>query len=363
MNTALPFWVEEAARLPVAFAQVREDPELDAWVVRRAGREVAMMMVASGGCTVAYLVSLPEIARLHVVDPNPAQLALTRVKLDLLRRRQPADRQALLGHRPLAAAERARQLGTLLRRLDLSPEAIGPAELWSSIGPDQAGRYERVFAQLRLELLPHAEAIRALLHLRDPAEQARRAAPNTALGQAIDAAFESAMSLPILMRLFGEGATRNRCEPFARHFARRTRHALATFPAAENPYLAQVLLGEFAGEVASPWLSVPCPTLLPPVTFSATMMTEALAGAAQAFDVVHLSNILDWLSPEEARRTLDLACAALRPGGWVFIRQLNSQLDIPAAGGGFDWHGEEAAALHARDRSYFYRALHLGKKR
>jgi S-adenosylmethionine-diacylglycerol 3-amino-3-carboxypropyl transferase len=55
--------------------------------------------------------------------------------------------------------------------------------------------------------------------------------------------------------------------------------------------------------------------------------------------------------------------AALRPGGWTLIRQLNSTLDIPSFGKGSSWQTQEAQALHATDRSYFYRALHLGRKR
>ena len=38
-------------------------------------------------------------------------------------------------------------------------------------------------------------------------------------------------------------------------------------------------------------------------------------------------------------------------------------LDIPACGDGFDWQTSQANALHGRDRSFFYRALHLGNKR
>ena len=34
------------------------------------------------------------------------------------------------------------------------------------------------------------------------------------------------MALPHLVRLFGEEATKNPVEPFARHFARRIRHAM-----------------------------------------------------------------------------------------------------------------------------------------
>jgi hypothetical protein len=32
-------------------------------------------------------------------------------------------------------------------------------------------------------------------------------------------------------------------------------------------------------------------------------------------------------------------------------------------GEGFSWQTGAAEALHAKDRSYFYRALHLGRKR
>jgi len=92
-------------------------------------------------------------------------------------------------------------------------------------------------------------------------------------------------------------------------------------------------------------------------------MDKALRAEPNAYDFVHLSNILDWLSPEQAAATLDLAWVALRPGGWTLIRQLNSSLDIQALGGRFDWQDRPASALHNRDRSFFYRKLLLGRKR
>jgi S-adenosylmethionine-diacylglycerol 3-amino-3-carboxypropyl transferase len=92
-------------------------------------------------------------------------------------------------------------------------------------------------------------------------------------------------------------------------------------------------------------------------------MTESLRAFPGEFDFVHLSNILDWLNPAEARATLELACAALRRDGWILVRQLNSTLDVRGLGAQFAWHADRADALHARDRSYFYRALHLGRKR
>jgi S-adenosylmethionine-diacylglycerol 3-amino-3-carboxypropyl transferase len=53
----------------------------------------------------------------------------------------------------------------------------------------------------------------------------------------------------------------------------------------------------------------------------------------------------------------------LRPGGWTLIRQLNSTLDVPSLGERFDWLAGPAAELLRRDRSFFYRKLHLGRKR
>jgi S-adenosylmethionine-diacylglycerol 3-amino-3-carboxypropyl transferase len=358
----LTAWVRDAASLPVAFAQVREDPILDARMVERLEPNARVLMIASGGCTLAYLAAGSRAAQIDVVDPNPAQLALARLKLYLLRRCDPTERLALLGHAPLAAAQREERLRSILGTLGVPAESIGPPHLWAADGPDHTGRYEHVFAALRKHLHAHSAPIEQLLSLRDPQEQAQRVAPGTVLGRALEDAFAEAMDLPILIRLFGEGATRNRVESFASHFAQRLRHVLGTLPAAENPYVWQVLAGRYPPGTPVPWLAEPIPTRIPEINWIPSVMAEALQRVHGAYDFVHLSNILDWLSPDEARTTLELAHAALRSNGWVLIRQLNSTLDIPKSGPGFEWHTTEAQALHACDRSYFYRALHLGKR-
>ncbi|MDE0443281.1 MAG: class I SAM-dependent methyltransferase [Gammaproteobacteria bacterium] len=113
----------------------------------------------------------------------------------------------------------------------------------------------------------------------------------------------------------------------------------------------------------SPWLARPRPARIPSVTWELGSMVGALADRPGAFDFVHLSNILDWLDPDEARTTLGLARRALRPGGWTLVRQLNSTLDVERLGDGFEWHASRARRLHQADRSFFYRALHLGRRR
>jgi S-adenosylmethionine-diacylglycerol 3-amino-3-carboxypropyl transferase len=363
MATNLPAWVEAARQLPVAFAQVREDPLVDYWVLGQLRAAATILMVASGGCTAAALAASGRVSRIHLVDPNPAQIALTLLKLRLLQTAAPQERLALLGHAPCEPAERVNRLTSELRNLCQAPALLGPATVWGPLGPDQAGRYERVFAALRDALKPHQEELTAVLQLHQPAEAAARVAPETPLGRALDEALDQVMALANLIALFGEGATRNRVEDFGRHFARRTRHVLATLPAADNPFLWQMYRGEFPPQVPHVWLRIPPLPRLPEIDWSATVMTIALRQEADTYDLVHLSNILDWLSPEEVHATLDLAATALRPGGLVLIRQLNSTLDIPALGRGFDWQSRQADAVHARDRSFFYRALHLGRKR
>ena len=92
-------------------------------------------------------------------------------------------------------------------------------------------------------------------------------------------------------------------------------------------------------------------------------MVPALLRNPRTYDLVHLSNILDWLSPEDARQTLAAAGAALRPGGRVIVRQLNSSLDIPALGDGLQWDRTLGAKLLKQDRSFFYRAILVGEVR
>jgi S-adenosylmethionine-diacylglycerol 3-amino-3-carboxypropyl transferase len=362
MQTMPAPWVPQIACRPIAFAQVREDATLDGSVVEQLDGGAKVLMIASGGCTAAALAASPQISRLHLIDPNPAQIALSRLKLRLLATAETSERAAILGHSFMPLAERRERLTVHLQKLDLPLDSLGPIDLVAELGPDQAGRYEGLFLKLREALSDAADEVTALLELRDPDEQARRVDEATHLGRTLDAAFDSVMALPNLIALFGEGATRNRCEPFSRHFARRTRHALATLPAANNPYLWQLLQGRFPPHVVYPWLTA-APTRIAEVRCTVTSMGEGLRGQHGAYDFIHVSNILDWLTPEDARSTLDLVWHALRPGGRTLIRQLNSSIDIKGLGRQFEWQERSADALHKRDRSFFYRALHLGRKK
>jgi S-adenosylmethionine-diacylglycerol 3-amino-3-carboxypropyl transferase len=305
---------------------------------------------------------MPEIVRLQLVDINPAQVALSRLKIRLLQTADISERLSILGHAPMAVSKREARLEKELQALNLPGDVLGPASLVAKLGPNRAGRYEVLFARLRDAFTDIPDDLEALLQLRDPTEQSVRTHPSTPLGRALDSAFDLVMSLPNLVSLFGEAATRNRVEPFSRHFARRTRHALATLPAADNPYLWQMLRGRFPRGIVHPWFSVGTPATLPEIQWTIGSMNKVLQSQRRTFDLIHLSNILDWLDPTEAGSILAFSWEALRPGGCVFIRQLNSILDIQKLGEGFEWDQKSGKVLHERDRSFFYRKLHVGRK-
>lgn len=355
-------WAQEAASLPLAFAQVREDPQLDLQLIRQLPASPTVVMIASGGETAIPLGREP-LGALHLVDMNPAQLALTRLKWELAGE-SPELACAILGHRPMAAEDRAHELTHRLRQLDLAPTRLGPIELLSQWGPDHAGRYERTFAALRLALQPVRSQLDRLLNLSDPAWASQFAAPTTEFGQVFDRAFEQVMSLPNLVRLFGTEATQNPRQSFAAHFAQRTRVALGRFPAVSNPFLWQIFAGRFPVGRYYDWLLPECgggiPCRVRPVYHHEKMDRFLDSLPPGSVDLVHLSNILDWLSPIQAQTTLYSAARALKPGGQVIIRQLNSTLEIPSLPSEFQWDLALGTKLESCDRSYFYPGVFVG---
>ena len=359
-------WIEEAAELPVAFAQVREDPLLDLEAVAAVGNSARVVMVASGGCTAAFLAGTGTIAELVLVDPNPAQLALTRLKLHLLSHAWREERALLLGHRSeRGTGTRGPRLAAAAEAAGVSLDELGPRSMITGAGPDEAGRYEQVFSQFRTEMRSRGQgaAVLSLFGMTDLEEQraaVRAPAFAAALRDACDATFDQ----DILAKLFGAAATSHTRMPFAEHFRERFHTGLSSVRAMDNPWMRSLLLGASAaaGE-PPPWIAMPLTALLPEIETKVAPMQDVLTNLRpSSVDVVQLSNILDWLEPAEACNTLELAARALRRNGVVIVRQLNSTLDIAALGGNISWDAAGGARLHARDRSFFYRAIHAGRK-
>ena len=270
----------------------------------------------------------------------------------------------LLGHEPMEPTSRRCALEAILSKLGLPEDVFGPPDQVAALGPDHIGRYEVTFARLRESLHSHRSEIHGWLNAASPVVD--DLASSASLGHALDQAFASVMSLPNLVALFGEAATQNPRRDFHAHFAWRTRVTSAAFPPVSNPFLWQIFAGCFPPGVRYDWLMDSAfgqPIAVEPIWHHGRMAEVLDSLDAGSMDLVHLSNILDWLTTQEATATLDSAFRVLRPGGGVVIRQLNSTLEIPALPSAFVWDRDLGENMAARDRSFFYPQLHTGFRR
>ncbi|MEN9358505.1 MAG: hypothetical protein RL095_40 [Verrucomicrobiota bacterium] len=340
--------------LPLLFAQVREDPLQEERLLRDLGPAPRLMMIASGGCTAAYLAGKSLAAEIHLVDAAPAQVALTRLKLALLQA-PPSQRRALLGWSPTAPEDRLAGLGQWLAPLGLQPGDLGPEEVLAASGPDFCGRYEVLFAALRQSLEPFRHELEELLCGR------REYAPG-ALSAALRRSCEVVFDLELLQRLFGPAATQQARQSFAAHFFQRLELALSEPGRSQNPWLHSILKGP-AAAFPPPWLELPQTSPRCRITSVQATMSEALRQAqneGRLFDLIQLSNILDWLAPDEALALLEFARPCLAPGGKILIRQLNSRLEIPSLSPHWRWRPAPASLPRLGDRSFFYPAILVG---
>jgi uncharacterized protein DUF3419 len=334
-------WIEEAVQQPVAFSQVREDPRLDLELIQSLGDSLSVVMVASGGCTAAALVGSGRIKNLQLVDLNCSQLALTMFKLHLLRHQKPVERLRLLGHAQMTPKTRLERVNRVLEEMSLPLDIFGDPSIWSHRGLDHCGRYELLFAELRRRLGPEPKRP-------EPASRAE--------------VFARVMSQENLHLLFGPEATSNRATDFWRHFHQQTECALANDSDSRNPFLSQMLAGDF-GQVRYDWLDLEAPVTWPKLECHKESMLNFLSTVpAGSQDFIHLSNILDWLAPEQARQTLSQAARALRIGGVLVVRQLNSTLSIRELADSLEWDESLSTKLLAQDRSFFYRDVHVARR-
>ena len=354
-------WALEASSLPVAFSQVREDPRLDLEVAGNLPPGASAMMIASGGETAVCLSRVP-LDRLILVDLNPAQLALTRCRFHLAARFSPRENMRLLGHLEMPAEERGGKWVGILQELDLPGDIFGDRDLVARLGPDHCGRYEAAFAELRRLLAPRAGEIASFLETPDILTAIKAIAPGTALGSALATAFAQALRLENLVALFGEGATQNPSRPFHEHFLAQLRDITTRIPPAENPWVWQLLAGKFPPSAPYDWLLDPAPPAVQPEYVLSSMIAALNMTPDSSVDFLHLYNILDWSSPEEAREILAAAHRALRPRGSLIIRQLNSSLDIASLFQGLEWNLEQSRRLQLADRSFFYPEIFLATR-
>ena len=334
-------------KLPVFFSQVREDPKLDVELIKSTGRPCRVLMIASGGDSVCQLATLDEVTSIDAVDANTSQISLNKIKLSLLKF-SPENRLRILGHESMDSDIRRQIIEEICRELKINITDFGPVELSAEYGLDFTGRYEQLFVGIQSELKSRGIRLSDLLI-------------NSSVLKEI---FGDYFDLDLLVKIFGKEATQNPRQSFSNHFLEQTNDFINRPEGLKSPFLTQMLFGTFGPEVYE-WLKHPALNSadLNQVIFHQSLMIDYLLKAPDSsYDFIHLSNILDWLSEEEASTLLRQAHRVLKRGGKVIVRQLNSSLNIESLEGGFYWDKERSEALNKMDQSFFYRKVLAGEK-
>ncbi len=310
------------------FAVVREDPELEAQLVR-ATEARAVLLVASGGCTALSLKH--GFPRLDVVafDFNPAALAHVREKA--------------------AAVERG-ELGRL---------NVGDA---SRSGLNQRGDFEGLFRTLRgflLEFVLTQEELEAFFTPATSRESRSALLARWRASPYWPAAFAVTFVDGFLHAMFGPAATQH-AEPgsYPGYFQRAFERGLSRNDAAHNPFLQHVLLGHYRPEDAPAY--VHAGRALPVTLIEGTLLDVP---DLDRFELIHLSNIFDWSDDALVTTWAAKLAREAKPGARILLRQLNNQRNLrrffePA----FAFDDALSASFLERDRSLFYERFEVGTR-
>lgn len=141
--------------------------------------------------------------------------------------------------------------------------------------------------------------------------------------------------------------------------------------APQNPYLSHLLRGRYGAldrrEALPDYLLPERYALLEQCAGKATCETADVARALSLhpgpYDLIQLSNILDWSSQAETRALAAPVLEHLAPGGLLLVRQLNNVRPLPTSWmKALDFDPALERELHALDRSFFYSAVRVGRK-
>lgn len=351
--------IEDRARFDlIRYANVWEDADL-LCAALRPGPGRRMLSIASAGDNAFAL--LAEGAEVVAADLSPAQLALVDLKRAAIRRLGHAEALSFLGVR--ASPDRRRVYEELER--DLTERS---REFWREHLEDVAdgvihhGKFESYFRLFRERILPLVHRRSTVLELLRERDEAGRVCFyeetwNTWRWRLLFRIFFSRFAMGRLGRdpeffRYVEGSV-------AERILGRTRYALTVLAPHENPYVGSILTGSYANAL---------PRYLRPEVFAAAkkgvdrltlfegpIEEAAAAHRGEGFDGYNLSDIFEYLDPENSAAIYGRLLDAARPGARFAYWNLLVPRRLAAAFPGRVRQLEaEAAALFARDQAFFY---------
>ncbi len=316
---------------PIQFAVVREDPLIEATLVSKSGAEKALV-IGSGGCTALSLQALFPSLKITVVDANSAQLQLVKQKMDALIRANSQERKRLFN--------------------------IGCD---NQDGLNACGNFESLFRSLRNFLQDFATSRG---ELRDFFTTPTKDFYSGQLfaNKYWPLAFELYFSNPVLEAIFGPMAVQHAAAgSYAGYFRWVFEKGLSAPCAKTNYFLHHVLLGSYLDH--DDYLPLYLTHSIPSYRFEFVHNTIDKVEHLFRYDLVSISNILDWTSEYGVVALANFLSENMRPGAQLLFRQLNHDKDFARFfAPSFSFDMSLAADLLAQDRSLFYSKLNIATK-
>lgn len=353
----------------INFAHVREDfaVERAAIELRAVDGPVSVLMIGSGGCSVIQAAAMKEVERVTVIDANINQGYLISMKIAAYQYLSTEDIVTLFGYGYGSAQDRIdiydQQLKEHLTKPVSRYVTNHPQVL--TLGLDQCGRFEGLFKDLRTELKNAGDLV-------DESDT-----------------YESVFKRSYLSDLLGPASVDySMSNEFSEHFfdviskeKRKASAAGSEMPGAINPFLSRVLsepscveltqkMTEKVKVIKSAIEDIGPNLFKGKITFSVSRMDYFLDNnqnnptAGDNWDVIHISNIMDWLPFDEAKKLLEVANAGLSPSGLVVARRLNGDYVLhDTMSAVLDTDTEQNSKFKALESAFFYNEVCVGVKK
>ena len=360
---------ERAAFDIVRYASCWEDPALLIGAVPGPG--ASWLSIASGGDN-AFALLTTNPARVVAFDLSEAQLALCRLKRAAFLSLDYSEWLGFVGLAPMPEREREALFRDRVRR-ELDDEtarrysADPVAQKALRLGVATQGKFERyfrIFARFVLPFIHSRATIRAALEPRDRAARERFH----------DEIWDN-RRYRLLFRLFFGRTAMGRLgrDPAFFRYVRpgditgeirgRARRAMVELPTEDNPWLRHALTGSFGSSLppyARPESFDAIRANLGALEFFHGSTSDAARIFGREFDAFNLSDIFEYMDEAGFRAAARDLAALARPGTRLCYWNMMVPRDLAALDpDAFEPLRDEAAALFARDRAFFYGAFHL----
>jgi S-adenosylmethionine-diacylglycerol 3-amino-3-carboxypropyl transferase len=345
----------------VRYGSVWEDADVLCAALAGPARGGRVLSIASAGDNALSLLTL-DPAEVVAADLSAAQLACVELRLASLRALDDAALLGFLGVTP--AHDRAVTYGRL--RSALPAHARGfwdahPNEI--AAGVTRSGKFERYLHAFRRHVLP-------LVH----SESAIQALEKLDQGEGQEQFYEQRWNnrrWRLLFKVFFSRFVMGRAGRDPEFFAEvegavgerildRTRWAITRLPVRTNPYFRAILARGFVADALPRWLRPEHLTVIRERLGRVRVLHGAIESAEGRFDAFNLSDIFEYMPQAECTRVYGALLERANPAARLAYWNMLVPRRRPAAfAGQVRECTEEADALHARDRAWFYSAFRL----